>query len=499
MDHNQSMPALHGFGLMDGFNELERDMLGPFVWTKRTFRLRRPFASKYLAVKMCYYGQGEKLYLKDAGRIVDQVDLYPGWQRYAIDLSGVKGLELDFELSRTIPVVGDTRQLGLMIRHLQPFEQSQRYRLLGEILANKQLNRQEYLQGQTVLSSSAPSLGINLTSRCNIKPRCVYCEWDWAKGREKQCDSDLTVESLARMGRHYRLADEILDQSYGEPLMHQQLGQMLDAFDSDWKYSEMGSNGQLLNRPNRRKLLGKDMTVYVSVDSSNSSGYQRYRNNRFDKVIGNIRKFCREKKRYNNSPRVIIAFIAMRSNIQELEGVLDLGQELGVDSVRLASLDLAPHLDGIPPSRNGFRFDYDAETLGLAELQSVVDRGRRASAAKGVNFMATLDCGQVLPPEGAPICSQPWQRLFMLKRGFMPCSSAREPLMEWSQKHEQDLEQFLEEVFNSRPFQELRSSLAQGQLPPFCLNCKCCPIVKVRTRNSRQTRLSRVLRANLPR
>jgi hypothetical protein len=53
-------------------------------------------------------------------------------------------------------------------------------------------------------------------------------------------------------------------------------------------------------------------------------GYARYRNDRFDDIITNLRALCREKKSADNLPRVIVSFIVMRSNIDEIASVFAL-------------------------------------------------------------------------------------------------------------------------------------------------------------------------------
>ena len=83
-------------------------------------------------------------------------------------------------------------------------------------------------------------------------------------------------------------------------------------------------------------MLGKNLMLYVSIDSATAAGYARYRNDRFDDVIANLTALCREKKAHDDLPRVFASFIAMRSNVHELPAFFALMREVGVDEIKAA-------------------------------------------------------------------------------------------------------------------------------------------------------------------
>ena len=481
----QDIPTLQGFGLSDGFHGLERDHFGPFVWSKRSFSIRRPKSSRYLALKLCYYGQNGRLDVACAGRGVNHICLHSGWSTYPVDLGAADSEELQFQLNEIIPVPGDSRELGVMIRSIKPFEDQNTYALLSEVRSNKQINHQEFLQGRTVLESFPPNVIINIATRCQMNPRCVYCEWNSNKAKETQCDYDFTCDSLAQMGRFYRLSDQVIDASYGEALDNESVDHFLRTFDRDGKFFEITTSGLTLDSENSRRLLGKNGAICVSVDSVTADGYRRYRKPIFDQVIANLRRFCRRKQHHHNLPIVIVSFIAMRSNRSELPDFLGLMKDVGVDCVKLRSLD-----DNGTPNfrvvvRNGFRFDYDAELLSLAELAELTEHARAIAADKGIHLIIDLDRGNVDINNGQPICAEPWTNFYLLKRGFITCCFDKGSMVPWSDMKGRPLEEFLREVFNSPQYQKLRHDLAHGQLPPRCLLNTSCPIVKKMVAGSR--------------
>ncbi len=68
-----------------------------------------------------------------------------------------------------------------------------------------------------------------------------------------------------------------------------------------------------------------------------------------------------------------------------------------------------------------------------------------------------------------PLCTEPWQNYYILRRGIMPCCygyKALAPMSEWAS------------AWNCAQLQEIRSYLAKGQLSPYCLLSYSCPIVQ---------------------
>lgn len=68
-----------------------------------------------------------------------------------------------------------------------------------------------------------------------------------------------------------------------------------------------------------------------------------------------------------------------------------------------------------------------------------------------------------------PLCREPWENYYILRRGIVPCCYGRDviaPMSEWR------------EAWNSPQLQEIRDFLSRGELSPYCLNSPSCPIVQ---------------------
>lgn len=68
-----------------------------------------------------------------------------------------------------------------------------------------------------------------------------------------------------------------------------------------------------------------------------------------------------------------------------------------------------------------------------------------------------------------PLCKEPWENYYILRRGIVPCCYGHEviaPMSEWK------------EAWNSPQLQEIRRYLSRGELSPYCLKSLSCPIVQ---------------------
>jgi len=70
---------------------------------------------------------------------------------------------------------------------------------------------------------------------------------------------------------------------------------------------------------------------------------------------------------------------------------------------------------------------------------------------------------------GTPLCREPWESYYILRRGILPCCYGNPivaPMSDWKA------------AWNSPQIQEIRRYLSQGKLSPYCLESLGCPIVQ---------------------
>lgn len=471
--------ALIEHGLLAGHHGLERNSDGPFAWCPGHFRLHAPGAG-FLKLKFAYLAPTGMMTLTRDGELADQIELRRGWQEGLLRIPATAGW-IDIAIDPVPSVAGDTRELGVMLQAATFFADEARYAIGMAEVANAVLNDREFRNGAAVLVSHPPKLRVSTETRCNIpetSQACTYCDWDQIKWEEKG-SPPFRLETLDDLGDFYRCATAVNDCSTGEPTMNRQFGDILLRFHRDEKPFSFTTNGQLLVEKRRRELLGKNAEVYVSLDSASKAGFLRYRNDRFDPIVRNLRALCHEKRSHGNLPKVYVSIIVMRSNIDELPVYFDLIKGIGVDEVKFRSLLV---MDDPAPAfgNNGFLFDYEAETLSMQELRELTPVIRRFADSSNVDVYMEWEEFErpQIRAEGEPLCAEPWKTLYVLNRGIMPCAFGARALANWNEQGDRKLDDFLRDVFNSEPYQEIRTELAAGRMPRYCRESPACPIVK---------------------
>jgi MoaA/NifB/PqqE/SkfB family radical SAM enzyme len=473
------MHSVNNLDLLEGCHSPEDGLDGPFVWAPSRFQLRLRAGVRTVSFRLAYLGTQGTMQSVQESNCADSAVLREGWQDCFITVPpGVRRLSL--EIDPVPKVEGDDRELAVMIREITLLDDNQQVERARSVARNAVLNDSEFRQGLSELASYPPNLRITAEVRCNIpetSQACAYCAWDWAKAKENGSPA-FTLDSIDELGGFYRNAHSICDCSIGEPLMHKQFDEILFRFNIEGKHFSFTTNGQLLVERRRRQLLGKDVEVYVSLDSATLDGFSRYRNDRFETIITNLRSLCAEKRQHGGLPKVIASFIAMRSNIDELNSYLRLMMDVGVDLVKLRSLYLDDNVAPITVN-NGYRFDYATEVLSKHELAAHGARAQQSASEIGLPLYVEWD---QFEPEAdtssRPLCAEPWKTIYVLARGIMPCCYATEPIAKWTDQGERSLDEFLHDVFNSGEYQNLRRELAAGRLAPFCRSTPSCPVAK---------------------
>jgi MoaA/NifB/PqqE/SkfB family radical SAM enzyme len=405
-----------------------------------------------------------------------------GWHWYSFDLGSVNRKRLELEVERPGPEPDDSRELGVMLRSVAWHNSSERHSRIEAVRANTILNEAEYLSGAAVLRSIPPYLRLTIEVRCNIASNqaCVYCAWKWMK-KEEIGSPSADLSFVKSLDSYLSVAREVNDCSYGEPPLHSEFAQIVDLIATNERAFSLASNGKTMGPSIRQALLGRNVLLYVSIDSATSAGYARYRDHSFDRIIADLRTLCQEKKLHRNLPHLTVGFIVMNSNKRELPDFIALMRSVGVDRVKLMSLSREDcmDLDGRVQQRGGLVFNYDQEIIPVDELEAIAPEAQRVADELGVSLY--IEWKDFRAHHGSageqPLCSEPWKSLYALNRGIFPCCYGRKPLARWTERGSRAVEQFIEDSRNGAALQEIRHSLASGIFPAYCLSSLNCPIV----------------------
>ncbi len=472
----QYRSIFHNLVPVRGFHGIEADVWGPFIWAKKRFAVHKDSAEANYVARLCFNGDEAVLNVKVNGSARKPISIRRGWNNYPLDFSDVCAADIEFEVSQVPHVPGDSRELGIMIRSIRELENLQTLKGIENTLRNKFLNDQEFAEGRIVLQSLPQQLRIAFEARCNVKPHCVYCDWERSKFEETASTFRLSREKLVEMGAFFSLAERVGECSCGEPMLNRNLTEVVSHLHGCGKPLSVATNGQLLNSQNRSALLGKDVELYVSLDSATPQGYARYTNNKFDLVVDNVRALCGARP-LGTLPNVIAAFISMKSNLAEFPVFIDLMKEVGIDGVRVTCLNTYPNLMTRVVQRGGFEFRYGEESMSPEEFNLFLKSARKDAAERSMPLLSYSDFMAEDAHVNGPLCNEPWKTINAATRGLVMCVFNHSGIVaRWSEQGRRSTEQFLFDVWNGEVYREIRSELAQGRFAKQCV--ASCPIAR---------------------
>jgi Radical SAM superfamily len=386
----------------DGWHAIESGEAGRFRWMKLEGRLRiaahaRPGQFCVIPIFSAFKNLAQELTILADGQVVAEWTLMKGWNDYNLAL-GARGRDvvLTMRLEKLTPYAShssDPRDLGIRVGLLEFHDDEERHARAVFIQENRTRSQRELLSGATVLSSLPSTLGIDLFGKCNIKPACVYCPWDRMKELEGgNTDAIIDDRTLESYGRLFAGAESLVNCSFGEPLLHPRLEQILELVARHRKTIELSTNGQAFTTRTVQALAGKPVHLYVSLDAATPETYARLRNERWHEILTGL-LFLREARQLAGGwPRVNMVFIPMRVNRPDLEAYFRLCRLVDADALVLRPLLMEEsHVD---TQRGGYRYVYAQEHLGPDDLGQLVGDCKRLSDRYLVPVRTQFDFGK---------------------------------------------------------------------------------------------------------
>ena len=185
-------------------------------------------------------------------------------------------------------------------------------------------------------------LYIEPTSKCNLN--CKMCFRNtWIDEELENMTMEIFNNAINTMPSN---VDKIFFGGMGEPLFHPNIIEMVKIASSKVKEVELLTNGTLLNEEMSKNLLEAGLTMlWISIDSLEPEEYEKIRvNSKLEKIINNIKMFNKvreyigESNKSKNNIKLGIAFVAMKSNIDQLEKMPLFCAIHGVSKVNVSNL-----------------------------------------------------------------------------------------------------------------------------------------------------------------
>ena len=219
------------------------------------------------------------------------------------------------------------------------------------VLDNLILNKYEFATGATMLKSFPWRLSVPFIL-CNA--RCDFCS-AWLV-RSEQLPIEF-IESLIPVLRNCLIIDLV---GWGEPLIHPQLGAIIDLIQTHVDArarTALTTNGvKLLEWADR--LLEANVRHYaISIHGATPETHNDVMGmgpHAFEKVLNGVR-YLVSRKTSNRAVEIIMVFIVMQQNISEIPQFIRLCEDIGVDQIFFRTLkpqeEMQPGLDyhRLPP------------------------------------------------------------------------------------------------------------------------------------------------------
>ncbi len=399
---------------LDGWYGWETDKVFPFRWTSCRSGLGLPSASvrrnRFLTFPVFseFADHSQVLTVLRDGRALAELPLLYQWSNYSVDLGDRASVppedgfwNIDLVVNKPFPAKyhpGDGRELAVRVGPPSLHDDPARHEDFRFFLDNAILNAREMREGRTALASFPLNLGIDLFGKCNISPPCVYCLWDRMKVLEgPYTDAVVDDATLRGYGPFFKGARSLVNCSFGEPLLHPRFQELLELFDRNGKLVEISTNGQAFTPRTIRALVGKHVSLYISLDAATPGTYAKIRNDNWGSIVPNLRRLNEERKKAGNLPKIFMVFMPMRVNLGDMEAYFRLCREIEADSLVLRPLVYLwnPHIE---KDRGGYHFDYEKELLSVEELREVVARADEYSRTYGIPVANQFNFGEMHAP-----------------------------------------------------------------------------------------------------
>ena len=212
-----------------------------------------------------------------------------------------------------------------------------RFHLPADFLTRRRLDPQaEYWlderDGDLILHPCRPDvrkLYIEVTTACNLNCQtCIRHSWVDPSAHMKRETFERILADLPA----FPALDQVVLTSFGEPLVHPRILEIIEKLRERGLMVTLGTNGLLLDDRIARELVRLGVSqVVVSIDGIQPDTYADVRGAQLAEVLENIQRLNEAKRQAGAvQPTLGVEFVAMKSNVAELDSLAELAGRLGV-------------------------------------------------------------------------------------------------------------------------------------------------------------------------
>jgi MoaA/NifB/PqqE/SkfB family radical SAM enzyme len=205
--------------------------------------------------------------------------------------------------------------------------------------SNKIINKLELRLKRAHLVSRPVELTLEPTLQCNSN--CAMCNRNFSRKEAKKVEGFLSWDIFWKVRPFFKYAESVLFSGFGEPLLHPEYLAMLREIKKSGPFVYFYTNGVLLTEGVGKGLMqaGTDL-ICISMGGATRETYKKIRGiDAFEDVVGNLKQISRLKKMaQSRKPRLSFNVVAMASLLPELESLVHLAHQVGVDNISFPNL-----------------------------------------------------------------------------------------------------------------------------------------------------------------
>jgi radical SAM protein with 4Fe4S-binding SPASM domain len=232
----------------------------------------------------------------------------------------------------------------------------------GKVVLSYRLSR---LTGKARHSGMPFSASIEPTTSCNLRcPECPSGKREFTRPTGMLKD-DFFKELIDELAPHLNYLTFYFQ---GEPYLNPKFLDMVQYASSKNIYTATSTNAHYLTPDNAKKTVESGLKrLIISIDGTTQDTYSSYRiGGTLDKVIEGAKNIVEWKKKLNSStPYTIFQFLVVKANEHQIPGVKALAKQIGIDEVKLKTVQVYNHENGsplIPTQQKYSRYKKDNAT-----------------------------------------------------------------------------------------------------------------------------------------
>jgi radical SAM protein with 4Fe4S-binding SPASM domain len=324
------------------------------------------------------------------------------------------------------------------------------------------------------IATLAPTcLYLEVTNECNLT--CKTCPLTYGRVEPPAL---LTLDKVRFLVAQFPSATRMVLHGIGEPLLNQELPQIIGYLKAEGKYVLFNSNATLLNARWQQALIDSQLDEYrVSLDATTPESYAQVRGKpMFPLILKNLEHFMALKKQVGAAaPRVSLWLTGLKETLRELPDFLRIAHRLGIEEVYLQRL---VYWDDDHDDKLATRDQSLFQSLRTEE-EAIIQASEALAAQLGLRFEAS---GATTPAQSVQQtvdtrpwarCMRPWTVMYITANGSVfPCciapfSAESLPSIRLGNAFDEPLSS----IWNNAHYQRFRRTLLSNEPHHCCRGC----------------------------